>query len=387
VSACLAIDYNVHKQSSQSRAQRVLVADDQTDVREALRLLLKGAGFHASTASSPAELLEIASAQSFNLILMDMNYSRDTTSGEEGLRLLEQLHARHRDTPIIVMTAWGDVELAVEAMRRGAADFVQKPWDNKRLLFSITNRLEQERRTHSELDIARRVQQKLLPQGSKHLRTVMFAGRCVPASEIGGDYFDFFDLGPEHAGFVLADVSGKGMAAAMLMANLQALFRSQASLASVCPEQILESVNGLFYASTNPEHYTTLFFGHYDDQTRRLAYINCGHPPPLLVRADGAVERLNATATVLGLFPKWKGSAGEIAIAPGDTLLAYSDGITEAGIGAGDDFGEERLLSVAVATRHLPLEAIIDNAMRAAQTFEQGEQSDDCTLLGLRAVE
>ncbi len=385
MSACIAVDYNALHKSNPSRARRVLVADDQTDVREALRLLLKGAGFQICTAGFPEEVLDRASSQSFDLILMDMNYSRDTTSGEEGLRLLEQLHSLHRNTPIIVMTAWGDVELAVEAMRRGAADFIQKPWDNKRLLASITNRLEQEKRGHSELEIARRVQQKLLPQSHKETRTARLVGKCMPASEIGGDYFDFFELGEDRTGFVLADISGKGLAAAILMANLQALFRSRTSLASIRPEEILESVNHLFYESTNPEHYTTLFFGRYDDQTRRLTYINCGHYPPLLVRADGSLERLDATATVLGLFPKWKGAASEVVLGPGDTLVAYSDGVTEAGNRTGEEFGEERLLSIALAGRYLPLEILLDNAIRSARTFEDGEQSDDCTVLALRA--
>ena len=121
----------------------VLVADDQPDVLHALRLLLKGAGHRAETVESPQALLDAAAARRFDVILMDMNYARDTTSGAEGLDVIRKLRGQHNETPIIVMTAWGTVDVAVEAMRIGASDFVQKPWDNQRLLSSVN---EQARR-------------------------------------------------------------------------------------------------------------------------------------------------------------------------------------------------------------------------------------------------
>jgi DNA-binding NtrC family response regulator len=121
---------------------RVLVADDQADVLEALRLLLKGEGYHLDTASSPAGLLAALDAREFDVILMDLNYARDTTSGEEGLDLLSRIQAADATLPVVVMTAWGSVELAVEAMRRGARDFIQKPWDNARLLAIIRTQVE-----------------------------------------------------------------------------------------------------------------------------------------------------------------------------------------------------------------------------------------------------
>src|SRR5277367_1191042 len=122
----------IHQQ--ESTKLRILVGDDQVDVLEALRLLLKGAGYESVLVDSPQALLRAARPDSFDLILMDLNYARDTTSGAEGLDLLSSLQAQQNSAPIIVMTAWGNVELAVEAMRRGACDFVQKPWDNARLL-------------------------------------------------------------------------------------------------------------------------------------------------------------------------------------------------------------------------------------------------------------
>jgi DNA-binding NtrC family response regulator len=121
---------------------RVLIADDQADVLEALRLLLKAEGFHLETASSPAGVLAALEAREFDVALIDLNYARDTTSGEEGLNLLSRIQGIDPTLPVVVMTAWGSVEVAVEAMRRGARDFIQKPWDNARLLAIIRTQIE-----------------------------------------------------------------------------------------------------------------------------------------------------------------------------------------------------------------------------------------------------
>src|SRR5262249_36511700 len=160
---------------------------------------------------------------------------------------------------------------------RGACDFVQKPWDNARLLATVrkqvadaAERLEQQRQAKSELEIARNVQQKLFPHQSKQLRTIEYAGHCVAAREVSGDYYDFLDLGPSRLGFVLADVSGKGIPAALLMANLQACFRSQSEITLRHPAALLRSVNKLFFESTSAEHFATLFFGIYDESSSTL---------------------------------------------------------------------------------------------------------------------
>jgi sigma-B regulation protein RsbU (phosphoserine phosphatase) len=370
-------------------ALRVLVADDRPDVLEALRLLLKGAGHKAEMVDTPQALLLAAARSSFDLILMDLNYARDTTSGTEGLALLDSLHELENTAPVIVMTAWGNIDLAVEAMRRGACDFVQKPWDNERLLRTLdkqargaATRRKAEQRTRSDLDIARNVQQKLFPQKTKLLDTADYCGRCVPAHEVGGDYYDFLDLGPGSLGLVLADVSGKGVAAALLMANLQGCFRSQVErrLASA----LLAEVNRLFFASTPPEQYATVFFAQYDDRARRLRYVNCGHLAPVLARAGGGIERLESDATVLGIFGDWTCTEAEVELAPGDTLVLFSDGVTEAGIDAGREFGEERLIEMIEAGRNQPLDALIDGIVEAARGYSVAGQTDDITVVGLR---
>ena len=375
------------------KSLRILVGDDQLDVLEALRLLLKGAGYQTVMVDSPQALLRAAQTHDFDLILMDLNYARDTTSGQEGLDLLAGLQAQNNTAPIIVMTAWGSVDLAVEAMRRGACDFVQKPWDNARLLSTVrkqadeaTEKLQQQRLAKSELEIAHNVQQKLFPQKTKRLKNIDYAGQCVAARQVSGDYYDFLDAGENYIGFVIADVSGKGIPAALLMANLQASFRSQTGNPLLRPATLLHSMNKQFYESTSPEHFATLFFGIYDDRTSALRYANCGHLAPILLRANGESERLSPTATVLGAFQNWSCSEAETAIHAGDTLLLFSDGITEAGIDSGDDFGEERLLSVIRSNQGQSIEALVEHVIQAVSDFSDGAKDDDVTAVGIRGL-
>jgi phosphoserine phosphatase RsbU/P len=358
-------------------------------VLEALRLLLKGAGYDSVLVDSPQALLRAARGEPFDLILMDLNYARDTTSGEEGLDLLSNLEAQKNAAPVIVMTAWSNVELAVEAMRRGACDFVQKPWDNARLLGTIRKQANEaaekaktDRRVKSELEIARNVQQKLFPQQTRRLASIDYAGQCIPAREVSGDYYDFLDVGDRGLAFVLADVSGKGVAAALLMANLQACFRSQSQDALRQPASMLQAVNKLFYESTPPEHFATLFFGSYDDRTRRLRYVNCGHPPPFLIRANGTVERLPATATVLGVFSNWTSEERTVQLAVGDTLVIFSDGVTEAGIETETEFGDDGLLSVMRAAYGADAETLVNTIISAVA----GEKEDDVTVVAIRSL-
>ena len=363
---------------------KVLVGDDQVDVLEALRLLLKGAGHRTVMVDSPAALLRASQEEAFDLILMDLNYARDTTSGQEGLDLITRLSAQNNTAPIVVMTAWSNVELAVEAMRRGASDFVQKPWDNARLLDTIQK--QSKRREQSEMELARHVQQKLFPQKTVAMSTITYAGHCVPARVVSGDYYDFLEAGSGLLAFVLADVSGKGMAAALLLANLQASFRSQSNLSLMHPGALLRAVNQLFYDSTPAEHYATLFFGLYDDRTRELRYINCGHLAPVVLRANGDVERLDATATVLGLFPQWECDEQSTRLGVGDNLVLFSDGLTDAGIETEREFGEDRLIALLQATRKDQVKRWVERVIESVHNYSPGNQTDDVTVIAIRGI-
>lgn len=369
------------------RDMRVLVCDDQADVVEALRLLLKGAGYRIDTADSPAALIGRLEQASYDMILMDMNYSRDTTSGAEGLELVASVRARTGTAPIVVMTAWSSIDLAVEAMQRGASDFIQKPWDNNKLLAVVEKQIAKSaKQAHSELEIARTVQQGLFPERGGRSVGIEFEGLCVPAREIGGDYYDFLRFPDGRMGFVLADVSGKGVPAALLMANLQALFRTQPSTLDL--RTMLQAVNSHFFRSTPPAHFATAFFGIFDPRTGRFEYANCGHPPALLMpAAPGApMRRLDTTATVLGIMDAFETDIEILELTPGDTVLLFTDGVTEAGIDLGDEFGEKRVEAVMRRMHGFPMADVVSAVARAAEEYSHGDHADDMTLVGLRAL-
>jgi serine phosphatase RsbU (regulator of sigma subunit) len=237
----------------------------------------------------------------------------------------------------------------------------------------------------NQMAIAREVQRKLLPQHMPPLETLDYAGSCEPAWTVGGDYYDFLDKGNGRVGFVLADVSGKGVSAALLMANLQASVRSQYVPALEDLQGLFRSVNKLFYESVMSGFFATLFFAEYFDATRRLRYVNCGHCPAFLLHSDGHCEKLRATATVLGMFESWDCTVGEATISCGDILVVYSDGVTEARNGSGEFFGEERLLTAVQANASLPATHLVKAIAAAAHNFGGKEQDDDLTLLVARA--
>jgi serine phosphatase RsbU (regulator of sigma subunit)/catechol 2,3-dioxygenase-like lactoylglutathione lyase family enzyme len=257
-----------------------------------------------------------------------------------------------------------EVSHAIEAQRRLAAE-----------------KAEEERRAARELEIAKEVQLKLFPQTMPQLSTLDYAGMCIQALQVGGDYYDFLSLGRDHMGLVLADISGKGIAAALLMANLQANLRTQFAVALDEPERFLKSVNRLFYENTADNVYASLFFGTYDDQSRQLRYANCGHLCGLLLAADGNLQRLDSTCTVLGLFREWECSMMETHFECGDTLALYTDGVTESLNGAGDEFGEDRLIELLRRNRSLPAQEIAQSVVEEVQRFSAKKQYDDITLI------
>jgi serine phosphatase RsbU (regulator of sigma subunit)/catechol 2,3-dioxygenase-like lactoylglutathione lyase family enzyme len=262
------------------------------------------------------------------------------------------------------LVSFDEVTHALEAQRRGVAQ-----------------RQESERRSAQELEIAKQVQARLFPQSPPSLKTLEYAGICFQARQVGGDYYDFLDLGRDRLGLVIGDISGKGIAAALLMANLQANLRSQCANALDQPQRFLCAVNHLFCQNTPDGSFATLFFAEYDDSGGRLRYANCGHLPALLLRRDDTVERLDATATVLGVFQEWDCEIGERQIYPGDRLVLYTDGVTEAFSEAGEEFGEERLIEALGRHRKLPCQALLASIVEEVRQFSPYEQKDDITLI------
>jgi serine phosphatase RsbU (regulator of sigma subunit) len=260
----------------------------------------------------------------------------------------------------------------------GRDDFVRELEEQRRV---VAEKVEAERRAAQELEIAKQVQARLFPQTSPSMRTLDYAGVCIQARQVGGDYYDFLNLGHERVGFVIGDTSGKGIGAALLMANLQANLRSQSAIALEQPQSFLKSVNQLFCANITESSYATLIFAEYDDASGRMRYANCGHYPGLLFRADHTLDRLHSTSTVLGLFPDWECVLGESRLSPGDTLVLYTDGVTDAMNGKGEDFGEDRLVEVVHKNRKLAPEPMLSAIVDEIRGFSSSEQFDDITMI------
>jgi serine phosphatase RsbU (regulator of sigma subunit) len=268
------------------------------------------------------------------------------------------------DGNIFSLAGFDEVNRQFEEQRRKAAE-----------------KLEAERRVAHELAIAKQVQARLFPQSLPPMNTLEYAGACIQARQVGGDYHDFLDLGPGRLGLVLADISGKGIAAALLMANLQANLRSQSALAIAEPERMLRSVNQLFHQNTGESSYATLFYADYDDRSRRLRYANCGHLAPLILRRDGRIDRLDSTSTVVGLFASWNCAMSDTHLDAGDTLVLYTDGVTESPNEADEEFGEHRLIdSLRRRDTDAPQSAIA-GIVNEVREFSPLEQFDDITLI------
>lgn len=368
---------------------RVLIADDQPDLIDALRLLLKGVGMQMEAVTSPEAALAAIAKQSYDLLLMDLNYTADTTSGREGIDLLARVQEVDEHLPVVVMTGWGSVNLAVESMRRGVRDFVQKPWDNQQLLETLRTEIARGRaardasaRQARELDEARRIQRKLLPTDIPHIDGCEIATWWQPAAGVGGDCYDVISFGPSRAALSIADVVGKGIPAALLMSNLQAAVRAFASDANP-PGALCHQVNRILCGNIAEGRFISFFYCVTDTEAGTLTYANAGHYPPVLLRADGTCERLTEGGPVLGIFDDAIYGTATVRMAPGDRLILYTDGITEAMNADGDEFGEDRLIDSAIAHRADGadvLRALISEELAA---FADAGFHDDATLIVL----
>ena len=333
------------------KGARVLIADDQRDVLEALRLLLKPEGYVVETATSPAAVVRALETSDFDAVLIDLNYTRDTTSGSEGLALLAEIQECDRNVPVIVMTAWGTVEVAVEAMRRGAVDFIQKPWDNWRLIGMVRNQMQRRQEllkakadAEWEMREAGELQRRLLSKHITQIPGIDIAVEWKPARILGGDYFEVLPFEDGTVGLCIADVEGKGVPAALVMSNLQSAVKAFAG-SSVQPMALCQRMNAIFCDDVQADRSISMFYAHLEPTSRRLTYTNAGHCPPLLVHRDGREEKLEAGGALLGCLPHWKYEQAEVTLSSGDFLLMYTDGVSEAEDSVDDQFGEARLVA------------------------------------------
>ncbi|MEO8078302.1 MAG: SpoIIE family protein phosphatase [Acidobacteriota bacterium] len=385
---------------------RVLIADDNPDLIDALRLLLKAEGLSMEAVASPDAVLTAVEHGTYDLLLMDLNYTTDTTSGREGIDLLAHVRTHDSLLPVVVMTGWGSVDLAVEAMRRGVRDFVQKPWDNQQLLHTLRTEIDrgrasrlQQQSDRRELAEALRIQRTLLPASVPQIDGCEIAASWQPASGVGGDCFDVIVFAPSRLALSIADVVGRGIPAALMMSNLQAAVRAFATDAAQ-PAELCQRVNRILCGNIAEGRFISFFYATFDNDLGLLTFANAGHRPPLLIRANGSVERLEDGGPVLGVLPDATYDQGRVLIASGDRLVLFTDGITEArrpgepGIDDRDrvppaleeaEFGEDRLIALAILNRGCSAPALQARLAGAVATFTGGAFQDDATLVVLAA--
>jgi len=261
--------------------------------------------------------------------------------------------------------------------------------ENARLMSAIAEEVAQRERLNREVEIAREVQERLFPQTLPSIAGLSYSGACRPALGVGGDYYDFLALPEGQLGIAIGDVSGKGIAAALMMASLQASLRGEATRAPENLAALVGNVNRLVYEASSANRYATFFYAQYNPMSQMLTYVNAGHNPPMLFHCQAGawqVSRLEAGGTVVGLLADFPYEQAAIKIQPGDLLIAFTDGISEAMNKADEEWGEKSLIDTVTNCAGLNPSEIITRIMQAADEFADGaKQHDDMTLVVLRA--
>jgi phosphoserine phosphatase RsbU/P len=258
--------------------------------------------------------------------------------------------------------------------------------ENAELTESIRREVAERERVNRELEIAREVQQRLFPQNLPEVRGLEFAGYCRPALGVGGDYYDFVRLEDGSLGIAIGDVSGKGIAAALMMASLQASLRGQTLTPSLTLAQMVQHINRLVYEASAENRYATFFYAQYDPSTRILRYVNAGHNPPMLWRGmSGEVVRLEEGGMVVGLFRDFPYHEASLELQPSDIFVAFTDGISEAMNNADEEFDEERLIDAVKTCKSRCAADMITSILERVDAVTAGApQHDDMTLVVVR---
>ncbi len=375
-----------------SETGRVLIADDQKHILDALQMLLSSCGFSTEAVTHPARVLRAVESRQFDAVLMDLNYTRDIIAGGEGLELVSQIRSMDRLLPVVVMTAWSSVELAVEAMRRGASDFIQKPWENQDLLQKLQNQLSwargqrrAQRQRDQELQEAREIQDSLLPRKLPAVAGYEVAAMTQPLRFVGGDYYSVVRISERHTVLCIADVAGKGLPAALLMSSLQAALTPLIGQ-RLAPPQLCHRLNRILCDLTPVGKFISFFYAVLDSVDNRLTYCNAGHNPPLLIGADGTCTELKAAGAVLGQFPHWRYEQSELQLRSGDRLLLFTDGLVEACNAQEESFGEHNLIRIARENPRSSAENLMGLLIRAAAQHSGEHFQDDASLIVLKAT-
>ena len=372
---------------------RILVVEDEPNLALGLEDDLKLEGYEVEIVRDGETASLRAREQTFDLIILDVMLPR-----KDGFEVCRELRQAGLRIPVILLTAKTQESDKVLGLDLGADDYVTKPFSPRELRARIRAILRQQQGLlaernllDQEVRIAAEVQHRLFPQFRPPLETLDYAGFCLPARGVSGDYFDFLPLGSRKVGLLVADVVGNGISAALLMASVHACIRTHAAvLGDRCTEVVVE-VNALLYDATDSDRFATLFYGVYDDAMRQLTYANAGHEPPLLVRAGAqpcpTCVRLDSGTPPVCIFPTLPAIQESVEMEAGDWLVIFSDGISEALNEKEEEFGRERLLQIVLRNRQLTAQEMGNAILAEIKSYSTDRpQSDDLTLIVARAL-
>ncbi len=371
---------------------RILCIDDEPDfedlIRQKFRKKIRKKEYEISFAQNGLEALEIlAEKNNIDLVLSDINMPI-----MDGITFLENIDKENYPNLLtIVVSAYGDMQNIRAAMNRGAYDFVTKPVDFEDLETTIHKTIEQIKRNkelniiRQDLDVARKIQLSLIPQNFPETEHLQIYGLMHAARSVGGDLFDVFEAKNGKYFFVIGDVSGKGIPAALFMAISKIVIRS------VCNEQnspsiCIKEINDLLCDESVDSMFITLFLGLLDTQTNQFEYCNGGHNPPYIIRANGSFSTLASTnGTALGVMSDLNYGSKTIQLENNDTVFLYTDGVVEAIDRDENEFGEKRVENIFVTQDFISPKTLSNNVLDAVTDFADGqEQFDDITILSFK---
>ena len=377
---------------------KILVVDDEPDLelllRQKFRRKVRSGALTLVFAQNGVEALEqLEKHHDVDMVLSDINMPQ-----MDGLTLLHQLNQLDYDLRAVIVTAYGDMKNIRTAMNRGAFDFVTKPLDFKDLETTISKtlaHLEVMREAlrsrdelvalRQELGVAARMQESILPTTFPDDPRYEIHAWMTPAKEVGGDFYDFFKLEDGRIGIVMADVSGKGVPAALFMMVSRTLMKGTA-IGENDPAQVLSEVNQLLVESNEESMFVTVFYASFDPASGRLDYANAGHNLPYVVKENGDVRPIDCDAgLVLAVLPGFDFPGGSTQLDPGDAVFFYTDGITEAMDEEGVEFGDDELADLLAEVAGSNAATFNRKAVQAVQEHAGvADQSDDITCLTLR---
>ncbi len=380
---------------------KILVVDDEPDLehlmRQRLRRDVRRGSLELVFAHDGVEALELLEVdRDIDMVLSDINMPR-----MDGLTLLEQIPQVDPNIRSVIVSAYGDMKNIRTAMNRGAFDFVTKPIDFTDLRITIDKTrqhlamLREALATRdklvavqNELSVAHKLQQSVLPTEFPERRGCAIFGNMEPAKDVGGDFFDVISLQYDRVGLAIADVSGKGVSAALFMMQARTLLKG-AAIGHPQPGAVLAEINTLLEEDNEAAMFVTFFYGVFDPETGVLTYANGGHNTPVVVHADGAYTELPLTGGIaLGVMPGLEYEEAEVGLKPGDTVVLYTDGVSEAMNAENEEFGMERLEAVFSGQPAASVREATDRVFEAVREFAGGTpQSDDITCLTLMRAE